>query len=537
MRSIRQLPTRELSAKNKGIFSKSYVQMLFASLAAGATDIPSELLSVSLSLGLDINLTNELGQTVLMVALSKRMPTVSIKALLRVGARLDVVDKMGKTVLMYALQHAGLEQQCLLDWIRACANIDLQDKKGKTLLMHAFEQQCPEVVLRTILDKGASIKRNDKSHKRVFVYAVENNAPKAIVSVMLQGGASFDMHTAGQQVLRYATQHGMVELAQQCTAAGVCLDDSFLDESFEGEDAAPVGERLNNHWAITFKPQLQRLSSESKGAFGQVALHQSVLAVATSVSDWVVARCDYLQSSEIGQFTIILKSAVYTHNFVFLDLLVSRLIDLKNNEDGQEVFRRSHGKFIADVWQTCFVKQGVPFTEANLLMTSIHAYAADQKIAFQPGCVYAIEAVVKEEQNCIKYVRELYKAGYSNLARFGAKAFKQRRDRPLDQLKKCSSFREAIELLKSRTKGKASGEKSKSRDVLEILMTQAGITTDADRSKAIRESKAGLTADVLTALQVRKAVICKQPKAIKVAASSVQPGSGGEATKRSRLGF
>jgi hypothetical protein len=219
-------------------------------------------------------------------------------------------------------------------------------------------------------------------------------------------------------------------------------------------------------------------------------------------------------------------------------VLVFKLIDLIADEPGQVEFRRSHGAFIGGALQVCFTEKSVLFAEATQFIGWMEGQAAADHVAFQPGCVAAIKAEVKKEKDCIIYVRALYKAGYSNLARFGAKAFKQRRDRPLDQLKDCASFGEAIEQLRSRVQGKAPGEKSKSRDVLEVLMAQSQIATDAARDAAIGQSKGKLTAELLAALQVRRDIICQQPKVVKAAATSAQPGDGDAAsTKRGRPGF
>jgi len=97
----------------------------------------SEIMSLLLAKGADVNLIGHDGHTALMEANS----TAKVKLLVAHGAQVNTKDEESKTALMYAVDRGEVEVVEAL--LQAGADASVVDEEGATALMHALEEPPP----------------------------------------------------------------------------------------------------------------------------------------------------------------------------------------------------------------------------------------------------------------------------------------------------------------------------------------------------------------------------------------------------------
>lgn len=143
-----------------------------------------------LEAGIDINSTNEDGQTSLMHACDFSLePLKMTKFLIAHGADFRLVDRQGRTALFYALQHRGLEAAGFL--LELGADINLKNKAGQNFLMLVLDNFNQEEHLYDItsflLKKGINVADVDHSGRSALTRAPKGGANT--VKLLLDAGA------------------------------------------------------------------------------------------------------------------------------------------------------------------------------------------------------------------------------------------------------------------------------------------------------------------------------------------------------------
>ena len=130
---------------------------------------------VSLALlggGAGVNTIAEGRTTPLLIALLKKHPPETIRALIFAGADPNYMSDEGESVLSLAI-YTGQPPESIEALIEAGAKVNMKTTHERTSLMIAAKWSTPEVV-KTLLSKKASVSAADKNGNTSLLYAIEN---------------------------------------------------------------------------------------------------------------------------------------------------------------------------------------------------------------------------------------------------------------------------------------------------------------------------------------------------------------------------
>jgi len=121
------------------------------------------LLNKASEKGIDINVTDEFGNTILESYITRYADSRYyfdiniIQLLLDRGANIDFIDQSGDTYLMCMIKRSYINSIKIIQLLlERGANINIRDKSGKTPLMIAFEHKNIKIV-ELLLERGANI--------------------------------------------------------------------------------------------------------------------------------------------------------------------------------------------------------------------------------------------------------------------------------------------------------------------------------------------------------------------------------------------
>lgn len=125
----------------------------------------------SLSRGIEINVTDEHGQTALMLA-ADQGHIDTVKVLLQHRPLLDLQNKLGATALMFASFNGHLE--VVTELLKAGASVNAKAKNGGTALMQATVKQNKTAVqiINLLLDQKADINAQDQDGYTALMRAI-----------------------------------------------------------------------------------------------------------------------------------------------------------------------------------------------------------------------------------------------------------------------------------------------------------------------------------------------------------------------------
>lgn len=126
--------------------------------------------------GSDVNSSNHLGFTVLMLAAAGDMADM-VELLLERGADPDASDISGRTALMWAAEEGSVETVSVL--VGKSANVNAQDRSGQTALILACRNG-RQGVLKTLLESGADRAVRDNCGDTALTWAEAKGFPELL---------------------------------------------------------------------------------------------------------------------------------------------------------------------------------------------------------------------------------------------------------------------------------------------------------------------------------------------------------------------
>ena len=144
-----------------------------------------EVIKVLINAGLDINATNNNGETALHTAAAWSTPSV-INALIAGGADIFVQDNHGGTPVMNAVSNNN-DPKVIKAFLDAGYDVNKKEAFGLTLLHIASRNKNPDIV-SLLLDSGAQINVKDQRGNTPLFYS-DMNTNKEIKNRLLQAGA------------------------------------------------------------------------------------------------------------------------------------------------------------------------------------------------------------------------------------------------------------------------------------------------------------------------------------------------------------
>lgn len=145
-----------------------------------------------LQFGADPDQKNSLGQTALMYAFIDEYKVAAqtkeiVNLLLDAGANPNIKDNQGETALNYAAKSLK-SHDTILALLQAGAYIDNRDQNGVTPLM-SCDFRCPPVIVKKMIDSGASLNATDNKGLTALDHAVNVNSLGNIY-YLVKAGAS-----------------------------------------------------------------------------------------------------------------------------------------------------------------------------------------------------------------------------------------------------------------------------------------------------------------------------------------------------------
>jgi hypothetical protein len=163
----------------------------------------------------DIELRNQFGLSVLMIAAWHNTHPESVSELLKVGAKVDDQDDYGKTPLMYAAE-SNPNSEIISALLKAGAKIDDRDKKGGTALMYAAQSNQNSGIISVLLKAGAKIDDKDKNGETALMCAAMYNKNPEVVSSLLKAGADKSLVSSeGKNAFQYAQNNQSLKGTKQ----------------------------------------------------------------------------------------------------------------------------------------------------------------------------------------------------------------------------------------------------------------------------------------------------------------------------------
>jgi len=163
-----------------------FAQSLFDLVETGTP----EQVQAAINAGTQVNDSDTLGQTPLMLAAECNENPDVITTLLNAGAKLD--DRKNEysktTPLMYAAS-SNRNPDVITTLLNAGAKLDDRGKDVKTLLMYAAWFNENPAVITTLLNAGANVNDRDTFGMTPLMYAASGNENPDVITVLLNAGA------------------------------------------------------------------------------------------------------------------------------------------------------------------------------------------------------------------------------------------------------------------------------------------------------------------------------------------------------------
>ena len=220
----------------------------------------SHVLSEIIELGIDINMRDKNGRTLLLNALLANYDVLADKLIAK-GANIFATDNDMHTALMHAAENKNTKVALFL--IGKGLNAKAKDKDGCSVLLYAVRGGSSEIV-EALLKKGADVNDQDNSGMTPLMQISyfrkdDDKEPHKIATRLLDMGAKIDVQDRqGWTPLIYAVYHGETEIALELIAKGA--DIHHKDSS--GRNAMEFAVANNRKQIIAALKKRETLSQE-----------------------------------------------------------------------------------------------------------------------------------------------------------------------------------------------------------------------------------------------------------------------------------
>jgi len=204
-----------------GIYLNPNNYTVCTALMAASFNGHTEVVSLLLKAGADVNAKNNDGETALMLA-SAFGHTEIVSLLLKAEADVNAKDKQGWTALMDASCSGHTEVVSLL--LKAGADVNAKPNYGETALMLASDFGHTEVVSLLLLKAGADVNAKDNYGETALMQASFFGYTE-IVSLLLGAGADVNAKgDCGETALMQASEYGHTEVVSLLLKAGADIN-------------------------------------------------------------------------------------------------------------------------------------------------------------------------------------------------------------------------------------------------------------------------------------------------------------------------
>ena len=151
-------------------------------------DSSPEMIQILLNKGADVNFENKAGVTPLIIALSIKYSGKIIRAILDKDADVNVQRDDGKTPLIIALSNE-YSSDIIKMLLNNGADVNVQRDDGETPLMIAFVNKYSDEIIQDILDKGAdvNVKENTSGMTPLMIAMISMYSDKIIQAILDKG--------------------------------------------------------------------------------------------------------------------------------------------------------------------------------------------------------------------------------------------------------------------------------------------------------------------------------------------------------------
>ncbi|KAJ7554440.1 hypothetical protein O6H91_06G140500 [Diphasiastrum complanatum] len=211
------------SSKKKQVFTDAGLKIMMVgggilrSLVSAAS---MEYVREVLERDVDVNSLDELGNTAMHIAISKRRPEM-VQLLMEFGCNLERANKSGYT----ALHEAAMVGDALVTelLLNRGASIDARTPSGHTAIHHAVGRGHLEVV-RILLEKGADINATSKDGKSAL-YIAAVNGDRKVMKLLMENGADVEARGPdGSTALHKAAAGGQLAMVMLLLTWGAEVD-------------------------------------------------------------------------------------------------------------------------------------------------------------------------------------------------------------------------------------------------------------------------------------------------------------------------
>lgn len=141
------------------------------------------------------NQANKTMDTSLWLAVKKQLSADVIGLLTEYGADANEVNINGETPLWHQLR-LETDEQAIIALIKGGADVNVPDAEGSYPLWYAFHRNMSATVINAIINKQADVNLKNESGDTPLLYAVKNEYPASVIKLLIKKGANQDIPDA-----------------------------------------------------------------------------------------------------------------------------------------------------------------------------------------------------------------------------------------------------------------------------------------------------------------------------------------------------
>jgi len=302
-----------------------------------------------------INQKDKDGDTLLMIAIRKRAPTIVVERLIKDGADVNEKNNNGDTPLMIAIEYNQTIAKMLIEnnkeiinekdkdgntpLMLAIMDKNISKKDGNTQLMHvyidenlkSYRHYVKETIVK-MLDNGANVNETNNNGDTPLMLAIMNNNLE-LPEILFKNGAAYNSkNKKGKNVLMYACEYGNAFVVEKVIGIYNTFGLNYTDS--DGNTALMFAIENNKHIDIMLNDR--RLEKKEEGVVDlnsyQVDIVIDLKKNYDSITSLLIKNgADLNKTNNKGNTALLIS--IMRRNIYIATLLIKNGADITINKD------------------------------------------------------------------------------------------------------------------------------------------------------------------------------------------------------------